>query len=83
MTSQQLIGDTMYVYCAFDQTARDQFLDLVSKVNEQFAAGKNHKSSPSHILKTFLKEYMVSKRTHVFYMETFRSYRSNEVKVRY
>jgi hypothetical protein len=70
MKSQQLINDTLYVQCAFDQNARDRFSDLVSKINDQVAG---HHSGPqkdqhSNILKNFLKEYMDQERKHVFYV---------------
>ncbi|KAA6436741.1 hypothetical protein FEM33_21640 [Dyadobacter flavalbus] len=70
MKSQQLINDTLYVQCKFDQNARDRFTDLVSKINDQVtgtAAGSRN-DQHAHVLKNFLKEYMVSGRMHTFYV---------------
>lgn len=70
MKSRQLINDTMYVHCEFDQNARDRFMSLVSHINDEVSgtASDSHKKSPSTILKSFLKEYMTSSRKHVFYV---------------
>lgn len=70
MKSQQLINDTLYVHCEFDQNARDRFSDLVSKINEQVSGQSSdpQKDAHSSILKNFLKEYMSSGRRHVFYV---------------
>jgi hypothetical protein len=70
MKSQQLLNDTMYVHCEFDQNARDRFSDLVSKINDQVTgqSSDNAKQQHSSILKNFLKEYMGQGRKHVFYV---------------
>ncbi|WP_229238824.1 hypothetical protein [Dyadobacter sp. Leaf189] len=70
MKSQQLLNDTMYVHCELDQTARDRFTDLVSKINDQVTGQQsdNAKDQHSSILKNFLKEYMGQGRKHVFYV---------------
>ncbi|WP_439558867.1 hypothetical protein [Dyadobacter sp.] len=69
MKSQQLLNDTMYVHCELDQTARDRFTDLVSKINDQVTGqSDNAKDQHSSILKNFLKEYMGQDRKHVFYV---------------
>lgn len=70
MKSRQLINDTMYVHCEFDQNARDRFMSLVSHINDEISgtASDSHKKSPSTVLKSFLKEYMTSSRKHVFYV---------------
>ena len=70
MVTRQLINDTLYVHCEFDQNARDQFMNLVSKVNEQVTGNtsESQKQSPSTILKSFLKEYMSIRKQHIFYV---------------
>jgi len=70
MVTRQLINDTLYVHCEFDQNARDQFMNLVSKVNEQVTGNtsESQKQSPSTILKSFLKEYMSVRKQHIFYV---------------
>jgi hypothetical protein len=70
MVTKQLINDTLYVHCSFDQSARDQFLNLVSKINDQVAGDHDdgQKQNPSSILKSFLKEYMSNDRRHTFYV---------------
>lgn len=70
MKSKQLINDTMYVHCEFDQNARDRFMTLVSHINDEIAGSNadTHKKLPSTILKSFLKDYMTSTRKHIFYV---------------
>ncbi|KAA0991360.1 hypothetical protein [Dyadobacter aurulentus] len=70
MKSQQLLNDTMYVHCEFDQNARDRFTDLVSKINDQVTgqSAEDQKGQHSNLLKNFLKEYMGQGRKHVFYV---------------
>jgi len=70
MKSQQLINDTLYVQCEFDQNARDRFTDLVSKINDEVTgtAADSRKNQHAHVLKNFLKEYMASGRKHTFYL---------------
>lgn len=70
MKSRQLINDTMYVHCEFDQNARDRFMSLVSHINDEVSGNTSdtHKKSPSTVLKSFLKEYMISSKKHVFYV---------------
>ncbi|MCE7066394.1 hypothetical protein [Dyadobacter sp. CY326] len=70
MKSRQLINDTMYVHCEFDQTARERFSDLASKINDQVTgnAPNPQKDQHSNILKNFVKEYMSQDRKHVFYL---------------
>ncbi len=70
MKSQQLINDTLYVHCEFDQNARDRFSDLVSKINDQVTgqATGSQNDAHSNVLKHFLKEYMTAGRQHVFYV---------------
>lgn len=70
MKSQQLLNDTLYVHCEFDQNARDRFSDLVSKINDQVTgqASGPQKDAHSSILKNFLKEYMTAGRQHTFYV---------------
>ena len=70
MKSQQLINDTLYVHCEFDQGARARFSDLASKINDQVTGHATGSQSDAHssILKNFLKEYMTAGRQHVFYV---------------
>ena len=69
MKSKQLINDTLYVQCEFDQNARDRFSDLVSKINDQVTGHSDQqKSDHSHVLKNFLKEYMTPGAKHTFYV---------------
>jgi hypothetical protein len=69
MKTQQLINDTLYVQCEFDQSARDRFTDLVAKINDQVTGKASSPQNDSHsfLLKNFLKEYMTSERKHTFY----------------
>lgn len=69
MKSKQLINDTLYVHCEFDQNARDRFSDLVSKINDQVTGqSSEQKGDHSHVLKNFLKEYMTPGSKHTFYV---------------
>ena len=70
LVTQQLINDTLYVHAQFDQNARDQFMNLVSKINDQVNGNtsESQKQTPSTVLKSFLKEYMTSSKRHVFYV---------------
>lgn len=70
MKSRQLLNDTMYVHCEFDQNARDRFSDLVSRINDQVTGqtSDSQKDAHSNILKNFLKEYMTAGCQHVFYV---------------
>lgn len=70
MKSQQLINDTLYVHCEFDQGARERFSELVSKINDQVTGQSSNPQKDAHssILKNFLKEYMTAGRQHVFYV---------------
>ena len=70
MVTQQLINDTLYVHCEFDQNARDQFMDLALKINDQVNGNDSESQKQSHatILKSFLKEYMATSGKHVFYI---------------
>jgi poly-beta-hydroxyalkanoate depolymerase len=70
MKSRQLINDTLYVQCEFDQSARERFTDLASKINDQVTGNTPdpQKGQHSTILKNFVKEYMSQDRKHVFYL---------------
>jgi len=66
--TRQLMNDTLYVYCEYDQNARDRFIELVDHVQHETesAATKSH----AKLLKSFLKEFMsCSKGTVFFVME--------------
>lgn len=70
LISQQMVNDTLYLHAQFDQNARDQFMNLVSKINDQVTgnATDNQKQSHATVLKSFLKEYMTSNKKHTFYL---------------
>ena len=69
MKSRQLVNDTLYVKCEFDQNARDRFMELVAKINDQVTShSKSEKQVPSSVLKSFLKEYMSPDRRYTFYL---------------
>jgi hypothetical protein len=70
MKSRQLLSDTLYVLCEYDQGARERFSDLVSKINDQVTgqASDTQKGSHATVLKHFLKEYMSQGRKHTFYL---------------
>ena len=70
MVSRQLINDTMYVHCEYDQNSRERFMDLVSNINDQVTGNTadSQKDAPSTVLKSFLKEYMTTQKRHVFYV---------------
>ncbi|WAC10156.1 hypothetical protein [Dyadobacter pollutisoli] len=70
MKSQQLVNDTLIVRCEYDQSARERFSDLASKINDQVTGNNNAPEKDTHslILKNFLKEYMAQDRKHVFYV---------------
>lgn len=58
--AQQVVNDTLYVYCAYDQNAREHFVDLIAKINISASADPAGAPKDSHslILKNFLKEYV-------------------------
>ncbi|WP_157505046.1 hypothetical protein [Dyadobacter beijingensis] len=64
--TQQLVNDTMYVYCEYDQNARDRYMELVNHVQDELErpTPKNH----AKLLKTMLKEFMSSPGRHVFFV---------------
>ena len=70
MKTRQLIHDTLYVHCEFDQSARDRFSALASSIMTEIsgAHADSHKNSHATLLKHFVKEYMTLGRKHVFYL---------------
>lgn len=64
--TKQLRNDTLYVYCEYDQNARDRFMELVNHIQDETEspAPKSH----AKLLKSFLKEFMSSPRKHVFFV---------------
>jgi hypothetical protein len=68
MKSRQLINDTMYVHCEFDQNARDRYTSLVSRIQDEIAGSNARKDSRSTILKNFLKEFLALAPKHIFYV---------------
>ncbi len=75
MVSKQVINDTIYIHCEFDQNARERFMELLSRVNEQFSGADSdaRKQAPSSVLKSLMKEYMTTQKKHVFYMLNWSS----------
>ncbi|WP_159469995.1 hypothetical protein [Dyadobacter sp. 3J3] len=70
MKTRQLIHDTLYVHCEFDQNARERFSSLVSNIMNEVGGvpSDSHKTSHATVLKNFVKEYMASERKHIFYI---------------
>lgn len=70
MKTRQLINDTLYVHCEFDQNARERFSSLVSNIMSEVGGipSDPHKTSHATVLKNFVKEYMASDRKHIFYI---------------
>lgn len=70
MKTRQLINDTMYVHCEFDQNARDRFMTLASDIHDEVTGNSAdpQKKAPSTLLKSFLKDYMSSNKKHVFFV---------------
>lgn len=64
--TKQLVNDTMYVYCEFDQNARDRFTALADHIQEEMAVPQQ--KSPSKLLKNLMKEFMASHKKHVFFV---------------
>ncbi|WP_291035325.1 hypothetical protein [Dyadobacter sp. 50-39] len=64
--TKQLLNDTLYVYCEYDQNARDRFMELADHIryDTESPAPRSH----AKLLKFFLKEYMSSPREHVFFV---------------
>lgn len=68
MRTKQLINDTLYIQCEFDQNARDRFTSLVSRIQDEVTADHPSKKSTSTLLKNFLKEFLAFTRSHLFYV---------------
>ncbi|WP_157474812.1 hypothetical protein [Dyadobacter sp. Leaf189] len=68
MKTKQLINDTLYVHCEFDQNARDRYTALVSRIQDEIAGARPQKGPRSVILKSFLKDYLANNRKHIFYI---------------
>ncbi|MET7253650.1 hypothetical protein ACWKW6_00780 [Dyadobacter jiangsuensis] len=69
--TKQLLNDTLYVYCEYDQNARDRYMELVDHIqNETISAAPGNTVPKSHakLLKSFLKEFMTSPKKHVFFV---------------
>ena len=64
--TKQLMNDTLYVYCEYDQNARDRYMELVDHIQDETEspAPKSH----AKLLKSFLKEFMSSPQKHVFFV---------------
>lgn len=69
--TKQLLNDTLYVYCEYDQNARDRFMALVDHIQDETVSTPPESQAPkSHakLLKSFLKEFMTSPQKHVFFV---------------
>lgn len=74
--TRQLLNDTLYVYCEYDQNARDRFMELVDHIQDETgfqspgspAPGSPAPESHAKLLKSFLKEFMASSQKHVFFV---------------
>lgn len=64
--TKQLMNDTLYVYCEYDQNARDRYMELVDHIRDETESPgqKGH----AKLLKSFLKEFMTSPKKHVFFV---------------
>lgn len=64
--TQQLLNDTLYVYCEHDQNARDRYMELVDHIQSEMTppSPKSH----AKMLKSLLKEFMASPRMHLFFV---------------
>lgn len=64
--TQQLVNDTMYLYCEYDQNARDRYMELVDHIQSEMTqpSPKSH----AKLLKSLVKEFMASPRKHVFFV---------------
>ncbi len=68
MKTKQLINDTLYVHCEFDQNARDRYTALVSRIQDEIAGARPQKGAHSVLLKSFLKDYLAIHKKHIFYV---------------
>ncbi|GGM84389.1 hypothetical protein GCM10010967_15290 [Dyadobacter beijingensis] len=70
ITAQQIVNDTLFVYCQYDQRAREHFADLVSKIQLAASTDTSTPAGDSHsrLLKGFLKDYLSTHRQHVFFV---------------
>ena len=64
--TRQMINDTIYIHCEYDQNARDRFADLGEQV--KYLADLNHhpKRSSSSLLKQFLKDFLAVTKGHLY-----------------
>jgi hypothetical protein len=69
IVSKQIVNDTLYVKCRFNENARDRFWNLVSTFDDQVKTSQDHqKGASSFLLKSLLKEYMATGRKHTFFV---------------
>ena len=67
IVSKQIVNDTLYVKCQFNENARDRFWNLVSTFDEHISSSQDpQKGHNSLLLKNLLKEYMANGRKHTF-----------------
>jgi len=64
--TKQLVSDTMYVYCEYDQNARDRYTELVDHIRDE--TGRTPSKNHSGLLKNFMKEFMASNQKHIFFL---------------
>lgn len=64
--TRQLMNDTLYVYCEHDQNARDRYMELVDHIQNEVE--RPSPAGHARLLKSFVKEFMVSSRKHIFFV---------------
>lgn len=64
--AKQLVSDTMYVYCEYDQNARDRFAELAEHILDETT--RTPSGDHSRLLKNFMKEFMTSSQKHIFFV---------------
>ena len=64
--TKQLVSDTMYVYCEYDQNARDRYTELVDHIRDE--TSRTSSGNHSRLLKDFMKEFMASHQKHIFFL---------------
>ncbi len=69
IVSKQIVNDTLYVKCQFNENARDRFWNLVSTFDDQIKSSQGTQTGHgSLLLKNLLKEYMAYGRKHTFFI---------------
>lgn len=69
IVSKQIVNDTLYVKCHFNENARDRFWNLVSTFDDHIKSSQDtQKGHSNFLLKNLLKEYMANGRKHTFFV---------------